>query len=230
MKVNGNFTNKSVNQDIMRIFQENPLRIIEQRFNDEEIKNQTNEEKIRKIEIHFAEIMKTLGLNLQDDSLRDTPLRVAKMYVNEIFKGLREDQKPAVKLFDNKYHYKQMLVEKNIKVHSTCEHHFVPILGKAHVAYISSGKVIGLSKLNRIVEYFCKKPQVQERLTEEIARELKQSLQTDDVAVVIDADHMCVKLRGIEDEHSTTITSAFHGQFEKRDIREQFFQFLKLNT
>ena len=157
--------------------------------------------------------MDVMGLDITDDSLRGTPNRVAKMYIDEIFSGLNPANKPKVALFDNKYQYNQMLVEKNITFYSNCEHHFVPIIGKAHVAYISSGKVIGLSKLNRIVQYFAKRPQVQERLTNQIAEELKTVLQTEDVAVIIDAKHLCVSSRGIKDETSATVTSYFGGAF-----------------
>lgn len=178
--------------------------------------------KIELISAHFEEIMKILGLDLEDDSLKDTPGRVAKMYVNEVFKGLNPENKPAVTLFDNKYDYDEMLLEKDIKVHSFCEHHFVPIIGKAHVAYISNGKVIGLSKINRIVDYFSRRPQVQERLTVQIANELKKVLQTEDVAVAITANHMCVTLRGIKDQDSSTYTSSFHGKFKEREYRKEF--------
>lgn len=187
-------------------------------------------EKIERIGFHFQEIMKTLGLDLTDDSLRDTPHRVAKMYVNEIFKGLKPENKPIAKMFDNAYDYEQMLVEKNIKVHSTCEHHFVPIIGMAHVAYISNGKVIGLSKLNRIVEYYAKRPQVQERLTNQIAEELKITLETNDVAVIIHADHMCVALRGVEDENSSTFTSSFHGKFREKETRDELFNYIRMTN
>lgn len=173
----------------------------------------SDEEKKSKIEYHFTEIMHALGLDLTDDSLQGTPKRVAKMYIEEIFSGLNPDNKPKVALFDNKYQYNQMLVEKNITFYSNCEHHFVPIIGKAHVAYISSGKVIGLSKLNRIVQYYAKRPQVQERLTNQIAEELKSVLQTDDVAVIIDAKHLCVSSRGVKDDTSSTVTSFFGGKF-----------------
>lgn len=183
--------------------------------------------KVELIAGHFEEIMRILGLDLEDDSLQDTPKRVAKMYVNEVFQGLLPENKPSVTLFDNKYNYDEMLVEKNIKVHSFCEHHFVPIVGKAHVAYISSGKVIGLSKINRIVDYFSRRPQVQERLTVQIADELKKVLQTDDVAVAITADHMCVTLRGIKDQESSTYTSSFHGKFKDRDYRNEFLDIVK---
>ncbi|WP_445747874.1 GTP cyclohydrolase I FolE [Polaribacter sp.] len=173
----------------------------------------SDEEKKKKITSLFAEIMDVMGLDLTDDSLKGTPNRVAKMYIDEIFSGLNPANKPKVALFDNKYQYNQMLVEKNITFYSNCEHHFVPIIGKAHVAYISSGKVIGLSKLNRIVQYFAKRPQVQERLTNQIAEELKTILQTDNVAVIIDAKHLCVSSRGIKDDTSATVTSYFGGVF-----------------
>lgn len=183
-------------------------------------------EKIEKIEAHFTEIMNILGLDLTDDSLKGTPHRVAKMYVKEIFQGLNPENKPKVALFDNKYQYNQMLVEKDITLYSNCEHHFVPIIGKAHVAYISQGKVIGLSKINRIVQYFAKRPQVQERLTMQIGNELRKILQTPDVAVVIDAEHLCVASRGVEDINSSTVTSFYSGQFEKQATREEFLKYI----
>ena len=182
------------------------------------------EEKIQGIAHHFGKIMDLLGLDRSDDSLSGTPLRVAKMYVNEVFQGLNPDHKPVARMFENKYGYGEMLVEKNITVHSYCEHHFVPINGVAHVAYISNGHVIGLSKINRIVRYFSKRPQVQERLTEQIAQELKQVLQTEDVAVVIDASHMCVSTRGIEDTASTTITSHYSGKFQEEKYKSEFLK------
>ena len=177
----------------------------------------SEKEKKEKIEILFSEIMDVMGLDLTDDSLSGTPKRVAKMYIEEIFSGLNPMNKPKIALFDNKYQYNQMLVEKNITFYSNCEHHFVPIIGKAHVAYISSGKVIGLSKLNRIVQYFAKRPQVQERLTNQIAEELKEVLHTNDVAVIIDAKHLCVSSRGIKDETSSTVTSYFGGTFNTQE-------------
>jgi len=186
-----------------------------------------NDSKIEIISKHFEEIMRVLGLDLKDDSLQDTPKRVAKMYVNEIFSGLNPENKPSVTLFDNKYNYEEMLVEKDIKVHSFCEHHFVPITGKAHVAYISNGKVIGLSKINRIVDYFARRPQVQERLTVQIAEELKNVLQTEDVAVAISANHMCVTIRGIKDQDSSTYTSSFHGKFQDKEYRKEFLDQIK---
>ncbi|GLU53931.1 GTP cyclohydrolase 1 [Dyadobacter frigoris] len=182
--------------------------------------------KIELIEKHFRHIMEIMGLDLTDDSLKGTPKRVAKMYIKEVFSGLDPKNKPKVALFDNKYKYDQMLVEKDISVFSNCEHHFVPIYGKAHIAYISSGKVIGLSKLNRIVEYFSKRPQVQERLTVQIANELKQALQTEDVAVVIDAKHMCVQSRGVRDAGSSTVTAYYGGKFEQEATRKEFLAYL----
>ena len=175
----------------------------------------SGDKKKERIAVLFAEIMDTLGLDLTDDSLKGTPKRVAKMYVDEIFYGLNLANKPKIALFENKYQYNQMLVEKNITFYSNCEHHFVPIIGTAHVAYISSGKVIGLSKLNRIVQYFAKRPQVQERLTNQIANELKTILNTDDVAVIIDAKHLCVASRGVKDTTSATVTSYYGGAFKK---------------
>ncbi len=182
--------------------------------------------KIELIEKNFKEIMEVLGLDLSDDSLKDTPRRVAKMYVKEIFRGLDPKNKPAVTLFDNKYKFNEMLVEKNVQIYSYCEHHFVPIIGKAHVAYFSSGKVVGLSKINRMVQYYSKRPQVQERLTVQIANELKQMLQTEDVAVLIEADHLCVASRGVQDINSSTVTSSYHGKFLNNNIREEFLRYV----
>jgi GTP cyclohydrolase I len=182
--------------------------------------------KIELIEKHFRHIMEIMGLDLTDDSLKGTPKRVAKMYIKEVFSGLDPKNKPAVALFENRYKYDQMLVEKDITVFSNCEHHFVPIYGKAHVAYISSGKVIGLSKLNRIVEYYSKRPQVQERLTVQIANELKKALNTEDIAVVIDARHMCVQSRGVRDSGSSTVTAYYGGKFEEEATRKEFLSYL----
>jgi len=187
-----------------------------------------DEQKVEEIEKHFAAIMDILGLDRSDDSLMGTPHRVAKMYVKEIFSGLHPKNKPSIKLFDNKYAYNEMLVEKSITFYSNCEHHFVPIIGKAHVAYISSGKVIGLSKLNRIVQYYSKRPQVQERLTIQIAEELKSVLGTEDVAVLIDATHLCVSSRGVQDINSSTVTSAYFGAFQKEKTKAEFLKYLSL--
>ncbi len=185
--------------------------------------------KIELIEKHFKEIMQILGLDLTDDSLQGTPHRVARMYVKEVFSGLKPENKPKAKLFENKYKYNEMLVEKNITFYSNCEHHFVPIVGKAHVAYISNGNVIGLSKINRIVQYFAKRPQVQERLTVQIANELKSALETEDVAVVINAAHMCVSSRGVQDINSLTVTSFYGGKFgEDENKRKEFLSYLNM--
>lgn len=186
--------------------------------------------KIELIEKHFRHIMEIMGLDLTDDSLKGTPKRVAKMYIKEVFSGLDPKNKPAVALFENRYKYDQMLVEKDITVFSNCEHHFVPIYGKAHVAYISSGKVIGLSKLNRIVEYYSKRPQVQERLTVQIANELKEALNTEDIAVVIDARHMCVQSRGVRDSGSSTVTAYYGGKFEEETTKKEFLSYLTLGS
>jgi len=187
----------------------------------------TDTEKKERIAILFEEIMDVMGLDLTDDSLKGTPKRVAKMYIDEIYSGLNPKNKPKVALFDNKYQYNQMLVEKNITFYSNCEHHFVPIIGKAHVAYISSGKVIGLSKLNRIVQYYSKRPQVQERLTNQIAEELKAILNTEDVAVIIDAKHLCVSSRGIKDDTSATVTTYYGGQFNTSNKITELQNYLK---
>ena len=188
----------------------------------------TDDEKKKKIAVLFEEIMDVMGLDLTDDSLKGTPERVAKMYIDEIFSGLNPINKPKVALFDNKYQYNQMLVEKDITFYSNCEHHFVPIIGKAHISYISSGKVIGLSKLNRIVQYYAKRPQVQERLTNQIAEELKGVLGTEDVAVIIDAKHLCVSSRGIKDDTSATVTAFYGGTFNTSAKIAELQNYLKL--
>jgi len=190
----------------------------------------SDDKKIEKIEFHFKEIMQTLGLDLSDDSLKGTPNRVAKMYVQEIFSGLHPDNKPKIALFENKYQYDQMLVEKDISFYSNCEHHFVPIFGKAHVAYISNGSVIGLSKLNRIVQYYAKRPQVQERLTIQIAKELQKALNTNDVAIIIDAKHLCVSSRGVQDGNAATITSFYGGKFENEATKQEFLKYIEMKT
>jgi GTP cyclohydrolase IA len=187
-----------------------------------------DELKIELIEEKFRDIMNILGLDLSDDSLAGTPHRVAKMYVKEIFSGLNPENKPDIKLFDNKYQYNQMLVEKNITFYSNCEHHFVPIIGKAHVAYISNGSVIGLSKLNRIVDYYARRPQVQERMTMQIAQELREALGTEDIAIVIDAVHLCVSSRGVKDTSSATVTSFFGGKFENDATKAEFLKYVGL--
>jgi GTP cyclohydrolase IA len=188
-----------------------------------------DEEKMDRIEKHFKEIMHIMGLDLTDDSLKGTPRRVAKMYIQEVFSGLDPKNMPKAKLFQNKYQYSQMLVEKDITFYSHCEHHFVPIFGKAHVAYISSGHVIGLSKINRIVQYFAKRPQVQERLTMQVGKAFQEILKTDDVAIIMDAHHMCVSSRGIQDVNSNTVTSFYGGKFEEDKIRHEFHKYLSLD-
>ena len=186
----------------------------------------SDDEKKEEISKLFAQIMDVMGLDLTDDSLKGTPNRVAKMYIDEIFSGLNPENKPKVALFDNKYQYNQMLVEKDISFYSNCEHHFVPIIGKAHVAYISSGKVIGLSKLNRIVQYYAKRPQVQERLTNQIALELQSILETEDVAVIIDAKHLCVSSRGVKDDTSATVTSFYGGKFQNPEKVQELYNYI----
>ncbi|MFC4477554.1 GTP cyclohydrolase I FolE [Flavobacterium chungangensis] len=190
----------------------------------------TDEEKIEKIKKDVESILQTLGMDLTDDSIKGTPNRVAKMFVKEIFGGLNPAKQPKASTFDNNYKYGEMLVEKNITVYSTCEHHLLPIIGRAHVAYISSGRVIGLSKMNRIVEYYAKRPQVQERLTMQIVQELQKALGTEDVACVIDAKHLCVNSRGIKDIESSTVTSEFGGKFKDPQTKREFLNYIKLDT
>ena len=187
----------------------------------------TDDLKIELIEKHFREIMHVLGLDLSDDSLQGTPHRVAKMYVNEIFRGLNPENKPTAKLFENRYAYNQMLVERDITIYSYCEHHFVPIIGKAHVAYIPDKHVVGLSKLNRIVHYYARRPQVQERLTMQIADELRSMLFTENVAVFIEADHLCVMSRGVNDVSSSTITTEYSGLFQQEQYRNEFLSYIR---
>ena len=187
----------------------------------------SDEEKIEIIQDCFAVIMETLVLDLNDDSLKGTPYRVAKMYVQEIFSGLNPANKPQVSVFDNKYEYNKMLIEKNIRLGSTCEHHFLQITGLAHVAYISSGKVIGLSKINRIVDYYAKRPQVQERMTVQVYNALKEELNTEDIIVVMDAEHLCVSARGIKDNSSSTVTMEYGGKFNKASHRDEFLRLIE---
>lgn len=216
-----NGTSRNMNGKVLS-YKESPLKL------SEELNELPEERKISLIADKFRDIMLALGLNLEDDSLQGTPHRVAKMYVKEVFKGLDTSNKPNIKLFKNSYNYHNMLMEKNINVKSFCEHHFVPIIGKAHVAYFPGEYVIGLSKLNRIVDYYSRRPQVQERLTNQIAEELKNVLQTEDIAIVINAEHMCVSLRGVEDDNSSTTTSYFGGKFKQEDIRKEFLNYLKI--
>jgi len=189
--------------------------------------NISDDEKIKSIEKDVFKILETLGMDLTDDSLKGTPARVAKMFVNEIFGGLKPENLPKSSTFENKYNYQEMLVEKNITVYSTCEHHLLPIVGKAHVAYFSKGTVIGLSKMNRIVEYFSKRPQVQERLTIQIVRALQKALNTKNVACVIDAKHLCVNSRGIKDIDSSTVTAEFGGKFKEKDVKREFLDYIR---
>lgn len=190
----------------------------------------SDEQKIESIKKDVENILNTLGMDLTDDSLKGTPNRVAKMFVKEIFGGLNPNKKPGSSTFENKYKYNEMLVEKNITVYSTCEHHLLPIVGRAHVAYISNGNVVGLSKMNRIVDFYAKRPQVQERLTIQIVRELQQVLKTDDVACIIDAKHLCVNSRGIRDIESSTVTAEFGGKFKEEAVRQEFLEYIKLDT
>jgi GTP cyclohydrolase I len=190
----------------------------------------SDEEKRNRIEASVKDILHTLGMDLNDDSLKGTPRRVAKAFVNELFSGLNPANKPKLSTFDNNYKYGEMLVEKNITVYSTCEHHLLPIVGRAHVAYISNGHVIGLSKMNRIVDYFAKRPQVQERLTMQVVQALQEALGTDDVACVIDAKHLCVNSRGVRDIESSTVTSEFGGKFKDKEVRREFLDYIKMDT
>lgn len=226
-KVNGNGESRAIlDKELELVGDDHVLTGLETPMRDDAFAL-SEEEKVAQIAEKFRDIMSILGMDLEDDSLKGTPQRVAKMYVKEVFQGLSPANKPEVKLFENKYLYGQMLVERDITLHSYCEHHFVPIIGKAHVAYISSGKVIGLSKINRIVKYFAKRPQVQERLTEQIAQELKKILQTEDIAVVIDADHMCVATRGVEDTASSTVTAHYSGKFKTESYKSEFLNHIK---
>lgn len=190
----------------------------------------SDDEKIEIIQNHFNQIMETLGLDMTDDSLSGTPRRVAKMYVKEMFWGLNPKNKPEASHFKNKFKYSEMLIEKDINFYTNCEHHFVPFFGKAHVAYIPNGKVIGLSKLNRIVEYFAKRPQVQERMTMQIVNELKSILKTENVAVIINAKHLCVASRGIKDDSSHTTTAEYCGKFEEEATRQELHRLLAITA
>ena len=186
----------------------------------------TEEEKIKKIEEYFHGIMHTLGLDMEDDSLSGTPHRVAKMYVKDLFKGLNPDNKPKISTFDNKYNYDKMLIEKNISVNSACEHHFLPIVGTAHVAYISTGRVIGISKLNRIVNYYARRPQVQERMALQILKEIQEAINSEHVAVVIEAKHLCVTTRGVQDKNTSTVTVEFSGKFNEKEYKDEFLRYI----
>jgi len=223
MKIENDFNDiDAIGEDHLSSSSETPLRA--------DAFELSSSEKINIIKDDVKHILETLGLDLTDDSLKGTPNRVAKMFVNEIFSGLDPDKKPNASTFDNKYKYGEMLVEKNITVYSTCEHHLLPIVGRAHIAYISNGTVVGLSKMNRIVDYYSKRPQVQERLTIQIVKELQKVLNTDDVACVIDAKHLCVNSRGIRDIESSTVTSEFGGKFKESDTRRELLEYIKLET
>lgn len=233
MKLNGtslniqhNDNSIAIDLDPHEIGDQHIMTSIETPLRKDAFKLNDNEKK-KEIEKHFRSIMEILGLDLTDDSLKGTPARVAKMYVEEIFSGLNPKNEPKVALFENKYQYNEMLVEKNITLYSNCEHHFVPIIGKAQIAYISNGKVIGLSKLNRIAQYYAKRPQVQERLTVQIGKHLQGILDTDSVAVIIDASHLCVSSRGIQDVNSSTVTAFYGGEFEKSSVKKELFNYLK---
>ncbi len=221
MNTNEDFTD-DIGNDHIATSSQNPMRQDAFKLSDEE--------KIEAIKKDVESILNTLGMDLTDDSLKGTPNRVAKMFVKEIFGGLNPEKKPSSSTFENKYKYNEMLVEKNITIYSTCEHHLLPIVGRAHVAYISNGTVVGLSKMNRIVDYFSKRPQVQERLTMQIVEELQKVLNTKDVACVIDAKHLCVNSRGIRDIESSTVTSEFGGRFKEENVRREFLDYIKLDT
>jgi GTP cyclohydrolase IA len=226
MKPNGTTLSTAENLTLEDIGDNHILTSIDTPMREDAFELDDNE-KMAIISKHFEAIMNTLGLDLTDDSLKGTPRRVAKMYVKEIFSGLNPKNKPKAALFENKYKYNELLIEKNINVLSFCEHHFVPIIGKAHIAYKSNGHVIGLSKINRVVDYFARRPQVQERLTVQIAEELKTILKTEHVAVIIDAAHMCVKMRGIKDQESSTVTASYHGDFKNSiKAKEEFLKLL----
>lgn len=221
------FKDQTLVNDLLLDDQDHPFTKLETPLREDAF-DLDDDEKIEIIEKHFKEIMLALGLDLLDESLRGTPHRVAKMYVKELFSGLNPENEPAMTLFTNDYHYNEMLVEKNIQFYSNCEHHFVPIIGKVHIAYISSGKVIGLSKLHRIVNYFARRPQVQERLTMQIGNALKTALMTEDVAVLVNADHQCVSSRGVKDQTSSTITSFYSGVFKNEDKKGEFLKVLSV--
>lgn len=223
-KTTGVFNGKSPKDTLSEI---STLSVDEAWRNNNTARNEEDELKMKQISHHFREIMRIMGLDLNDDSLKGTPDRVAKMYVKELFSGLNPVNKPEITLFENRYQYNEMLVEKNITLYTCCEHHFVPIIGKVHVAYISSGRIIGLSKLNRIVQFHAKRPQVQERLTEEIAAFLKELLGTQDIAVYIDAVHLCVASRGVNDHNSSTVTAHYSGKFKNEEKKKEFLSYIK---
>lgn len=220
--ININDLQDEIGNDHIATSAENPIRV--------DAFDLTDNEKIALIKSDVEKILQTLGMDLTDDSIQGTPNRVAKMFVQELFGGLNPAKKPKASTFENNYKYGEMLVEKNITVYSTCEHHLLPIIGRAHIAYISSGRVIGLSKMNRIVDYFAKRPQVQERLTMQIVQELQIALNTQDVACVIDAKHLCVNSRGIRDIESSTVTSEFGGKFKEKETKREFLDYIQMET
>lgn len=220
--ININDLQDEIGNDHIATSAENPIRV--------DAFDLSDNEKIALIKTDVEKILQTLGMDLTDDSIQGTPNRVAKMFVQELFGGLNPAKKPKASTFENNYKYGEMLVEKNITVYSTCEHHLLPIIGRAHIAYISSGRVIGLSKMNRIVDYFAKRPQVQERLTMQIVQELQIALKTQDVACVIDAKHLCVNSRGIRDIESSTVTSEFGGKFKEKETRREFLDYIQMDT
>ncbi len=191
--------------------------------------DKTDEEKIENIQKYFQKIMEELGLDITDDSLSGTPYRFAKMYVKELFYGLNPKHKPKLSTFDNKYGYQKMLIEQQINIDSSCEHHFLPIIGEAYVAYFPEKKVIGLSKINRLVDYYAHRPQVQERLCLQILKDLQDALGTQSVIVLINAKHLCVSSRGIKDKNSFTTTLEYGGLFEEREHRNEFLNTIDLN-
>lgn len=220
--ININDLQDEIGNDHIATSAENPIRV--------DAFDLSDNEKIALIKTDVEKILQTLGMDLTDDSIQGTPNRVAKMFVQELFGGLNPAKKPKASTFENNYKYGEMLVEKNITVYSTCEHHLLPIIGRAHIAYISSGRVIGLSKMNRIVDYFAKRPQVQERLTMQIVQELQIALKTQDVACVIDAKHLCVNSRGIRDIESSTVTSEFGGKFKEKETKREFLDYIQMET
>lgn len=209
----------AVHENLIKIGVESPM---------VETKLSKYEERLVTITRNVSEIMVALGLDLKDDSLCETPRRIAKMYLNEIFWGLDYNNFPKITTIENKMQYDNVLLERHIKVNSTCEHHFIPMMGEAFIAYLPDKKVIGLSKINRIVEFFSRRPQVQERLTEQIFHTLCMLLETDNVAVLIKAEHTCVKLRGVEDTNSDTLTSRLGGIFFNSPSRNEFYQSIRL--
>ena len=217
--------NQQIMEEIFKRACKEPLIARELKYGKQAVLSK--EEKIEKIAGLFSDIMSVLGLDLTDDSLKGTPVRVAKMYVNEAFSGLDVSNKPSVSAFENSNGYNQMLVVKDITLYSHCEHHFVPIIGKVHIAYMPHHYIIGLSKINRLVQYYAKRPQVQERLTVQIAEGLKEALGHPDVAIYIEAEHLCVAARGIKDTNSLTVTEHYCGIFKEEQMQHKFLAHIK---